>query len=65
MNVPRVNIMRALILAIETRERQEKQDGYWSDSAGLGGWREVLTALERGEHLTLTGGPDDGVCAPL
>lgn len=44
------NLQIALRMAIECREKEEKQMGYFSDSNLVAGWKENLEALK---HSTL------------
>jgi hypothetical protein len=49
----RENLMEALIIAIREREAAEKQLNYFTDSALLAGWRELLQKLEEGDTINL------------
>ncbi len=45
------NLALALSTAIETRTEQERDMGYFKDSAFVAGVKDVLAAVQRGEHV--------------
>jgi hypothetical protein len=54
VNMLRGNMIAALRLAIEVRAEQEREWGYTGESALLAGWRQVLSALKRGERVEVS-----------
>lgn len=55
MNLPRENMRQYLITAIRAQEVFERERlGYSSDSGFLGGMRDTLEEVERGEQIHLT-----------
>lgn len=48
----KANLEIALQIAIETRERHEKEVlKYTGESCLVAGWREILKASQNGEHI--------------
>ena len=51
----KLNLASALSVAIKDQEKYEKEQlNYDRDSALLGGWRDILTAIENGDTINLT-----------
>ena len=53
MNVHQSNLISALRLAIQDREKVEKAAGYTFDSGFTGGLKEVLKHVEAGGQLNI------------
>ena len=53
MKVQREQLKIALNVAILNQSAQERRDIRPSDSSTLAGWREIVAAVERGEHLEI------------
>lgn len=55
MNVQRSNLMSAIAIAIRAEEEANRRANQTWESAFLVGLRELLGALERGEHVIVDG----------
>lgn len=53
MNIQASNLIHALSIAIEQQSAKERRAGYTGDSAMVAGWRDVKSALERGEQPSI------------